>query len=72
MTAAELATFRALRLNQGTSEVETQHLIASETWREVETEALPPAEGPSAWGVDLGGTAAFSAVACLLASRPGD
>ena len=25
--SAELATFRALRLNQGTSEIETQHLI---------------------------------------------
>ena len=60
---AELATFRALRLNQGTSEVETQHLISAEAWREVETDTLPPAEGPCAWGIDLGGTAAFSACA---------
>lgn len=60
---AELATFRALRLNQGTSEVEQHHLIDATTWREVERGTLPPAEGPCAWGVDLGGTAAFSAVA---------
>ena len=60
---AELATFRALRLNQGVSEVETQHLIAAQTWREVEVAHLPPAEGPCAWGIDLGGTAAFSACA---------
>ena len=59
---SELQSFRALRLNQGTSEVETQHLIAAETWRdEVETDDLPPAVGPCAWGIDLGGTAAFSA-----------
>ena len=48
---AELATFRALRLNQGTSEVETQHLISAEAWREVETAHLPPPEGPMALGV---------------------
>ena len=57
----ELATFRALRLNQGTSEVATSHLVTAEAWREVETDTLPPAEGPCAWGIDLGGTAAFSA-----------
>ena len=61
--AAELATFRALRLNQGTDEVETTHLISAEVWREVETETLPPALGPMALGVDLGGTAAFTAAA---------
>ena len=58
---AELATFRALRLNQGTSEVESRFLIDAMTWREVETDSLPPREGPLAWGIDLGGTAAFSA-----------
>ena len=40
---AELATFRSLRLNQGTSEVESQHLIDSLVWRSIETEELPPA-----------------------------
>ena len=60
---AELATFVALRLNGGTSEVEQSFLVAAETWRTVETDPLPPREGPCAWGIDLGGTAAFSAVA---------
>ena len=60
---AELATFRALRLNQGTSEVETRALLDALTWRAVETDALPAREGPCAWGIDLGGTAAFTACA---------
>ena len=60
---AELATWRALRLNQGTSEVENRMLIDVLTWREVETGELPPREGPMSLGVDLGGTAAFSAAA---------
>ncbi len=60
---AELATFRALRLNQGTSEVESQMLIDALAWRAVETDTLPPREGPVAFGIDLGGTAAFSGCA---------
>ena len=60
---AELATFRSLRLNQGTSEVESQHLIDSLVWRSIETEELPPREGPMSLGIDLGGTAAFCAAA---------
>ena len=60
---AELATFRSLRLNQGTSEVESQHLIDALTWRSIETEELPPREGPFALGIDLGGTSAFSVAA---------
>ena len=60
---AELATWRSLRLNQGTSEVESRMLIDALTWREVETDELPPREGPVAFGIDLGGTAAFSACA---------
>ena len=39
--SAELATFRALRLNQGTSEVGQHHLIDTTTWREVERGTLP-------------------------------
>ena len=60
---AELATFRSLRLNQGTSEVQGQYLIDVDVWRRVETDSLPPREGPVAFGLDLGGTAAFSACA---------
>ena len=60
---AEAATFAALRLNLGTSEVEEAFLLAPEVWRAIETDPLPPRVGPCAWGVDLGGTAAFSACA---------
>ena len=60
---AELASFRSLRLNLGTSEVETQHLIDSLVWRSIETEELPPREGPICMGLDLGYTSAFSACA---------
>ena len=59
----ELATFRALRLNGGTSEVERPMLIDAESWRRVEADTLPERDGPCVWGVDLGGTAAFSAAA---------
>ena len=62
---SELQSFKALRLNMGVDETAVQHLIGAETWRdEVETDHLPAAAGPCSWGVDLGGTAAFSAVAC--------
>ena len=60
---AELASFRALRLNQGTSDTEQAFLIDALTWAGVERDTLPPREGPYALGVDLGGTAAFSAAA---------
>ena len=58
----ELASFRALRLNQGTSDVQTNDLITPETWAHCET---LPAErsGPAVWGIDLGQNAAMSAVA---------
>ena len=62
---AEAASFKSLRLNMGTSEVDEAFLLASETWRAVETDPLPPREGPCAFGIDLGGTAAFSAVAAF-------
>ena len=60
---AELATWRSLRLNQGTSEVESRMLIDALVWRGIETDILPAREGPFALGIDLGGTAAFSAAA---------
>ena len=58
---AELASFRALRLNQGTSDTERQELIGAATWRKCE--GVADMAGPCAWGVDLGGSAAFSAIA---------
>ena len=60
---AELATFRALRLNQGVSETNQSVLIDALVWQACETDCLPRREGPCALGIDLGGTAAFSAAA---------
>lgn len=59
---AALAAFRALRLNLGTDDTEASVLIEAERW---EALAAEPAEatGQPLWGVDLGGTAASSAVA---------
>ena len=54
-----LASFRALRLNQGTSDTERMELIGASTWRKAEGSAQMA--GPCAWGVDLGGSAAMSA-----------
>ncbi len=55
-----LAAFRALRLNLGVADVLESVLIEAETWAAIEGEA--DAAGPCVWGVDLGGTAAQSAV----------
>ena len=59
----ELASFRALRLNQGTSDTQKAHLIDPSEWKEAEVIELPEARGKYALGIDLGGVAAFSAVA---------
>ena len=58
---AQLASFKALRLNQGVSDTLEAVLITAERWAAVEGDA--PAVGPVVWGVDLGSTAAQSAVA---------
>ena len=58
---AALASFRALRLNQGVSDTLEALLVSAERWAAVEGEA--EASGPCIWGVDLGSTAAQSAVA---------
>lgn len=55
------ASYKALRLNQGLSDVSERMLIAAETWLAMEAEAEK--RGSVIWGVDLGGTAAQSAVA---------
>ena len=57
---ALLASFRALRLNLGTADVEVETLLDPELWASIEGDA--EALGPVVWGVDLGGTAAQSAV----------
>ena len=56
-----MAAFRALRLNQGTHDTARQSLLDAGVWENAEGEA--PADGPVVWGVDLGTTAAMSAVA---------
>ena len=75
---AVLPAFRALRLNQGTHDVERAALLAAGTWETIEGEA--DTRGPCVWGVDLGTTAAMSAVAAywpdtgrleVLAAFPG-
>jgi len=57
-----LHSFRALRLNQGVSEVAESELVASGTWERITGDAAP--EGPCAWGFDLGQSFAMAAVAC--------
>ena len=56
-----LPEFEALRLNLGTSDVATQRLIEADTWARIEGDA--PRSGPCVWGLDLGTSAAQSAVA---------
>ena len=58
-----LASFRALRLNMGTSDVSETVLIDVELWASIEGEAA--LEGAPVWGVDLGTSAAQSAVAAF-------
>ena len=58
---ALLAAFRALRLNMGTAETVEAVLIEAATWERIEGEA--ERSGSPVWGVDLGTSAAQSAVA---------
>ena len=52
--------FRALRLNGGTSDAHEALLIEAGTWAALEGEA--DRAGPCVWGVDLGTSAAMSAI----------
>ena len=61
--SALLPGFRALRLNLGESDTEIQVLIEADTWRGIEGEAARGAE--PVFGIDLGTTAAQSAVAAF-------
>ena len=63
LDAGELAAFRSLRLNLGVEEVGRQTLLSAGVWESCEVDVLPPAEGPSIWGVDLGSGHAMSGVA---------
>ena len=59
----ELAAFRALRLNQGTSDTQQNYLVDPDQWKEAEVLELPDAKGKYSLGLDLGGVAAFTAAA---------
>ena len=63
-----LASFKALRLNQGVRPIEEAVLIDAEAWKacEVHADILPsvgPESRPQIWGVDAGGASAMSAIA---------
>ncbi len=64
-----LASFQSLRLNGGVSEVEGRDmLIQPALWKELMEVPEAPPEGRRVWGIDLGGSAAMSAVACCWGS----
>ena len=58
-----LASFEALRLNLGTDDVAVSTLLSAGLWSAIEGEAEQA--GPCVWGVDLGTSAAQSAVAAF-------
>ena len=60
---ALLASWRSLRLNQGVSDAEVQVLLDAGLWARIEGDAA--LSGPCCWGVDLGTSAAQSAVAAF-------
>ena len=63
-----LASFRALRLNLGMSDVLREMLISPEAWKAVEADDVPALGPGQVWGIDLGGSASFSALAAFDAS----
>lgn len=78
---AAMASYQALRLNAGVSDTHYSYLLDPDTWRACESDALPPPDGPCVWGMDLGATAAMSAVAAywprtgrleVMAAFPGE
>ena len=56
----ELASFKALRLNMGGSEVLQSVLLSADVWERLEGDAAD--DGAPVWGIDLGTTAALSAI----------
>ena len=55
-----MASFRALRLNQGISDTAQSTLLDAQTWRDIEGDVA--SAGPCYWGLDLGTNASMSAV----------
>ena len=62
----DLAAFKALRLNQGGSEVLESVLLEAHQWEKIEGESEP--QGRPVWGIDLGTTAALSAISAYWPS----
>ena len=62
---ALLASFQALRLNLGTEDAAVSTLLDAGLWQAIEGAA--EMDGPAVWGIDLGTSAAQSAVACYHA-----
>ena len=60
---SQLASFQALRLNQGTSDVVRSVLLSADVWRAAEGDAEP--KGKCYWGADLGTSAAQSAISAF-------
>ena len=56
-----LPSFRALRLNQGVSDVRQSNILSPDVWQGIERDV--PRKGRPVYGVDLGGEAASSAIA---------
>ena len=63
------ASFAALRLNAGTADTEIATLLDANTWEGIEGAAARPSDGAGpVWGLDLGTSAAMSAVAAYWPS----
>ena len=59
-----LPGFKALRLNMGVEDTEQATLLDAGTWQSIESEDVDMS-GRCVWGIDLGGSAASSAVAAF-------
>lgn len=63
LDAASMASFRALRLNQGVADVVENILVSVDAWAECEADILPARSGAPILGVDLGSSASASGFA---------
>ena len=60
-----MASFRSLRMNQGTSDVLQSSLLEAESWRGIERDELPGRCGRMVLGLDFGSGLAMSAAAAF-------
>ena len=66
--AASMASFKALRLNQGVADCVENILISADAWKSIEADILPARNGPPILGVDLGSSASASGFAAFWSS----